>query len=235
MEDRLSSSWDSLLRGDFGGARRSHWLRELVAAANDYDYVLIDAGPSLGALNRTVLLGSDVFIAPTAADLFSLFALDNIRTWIKAWSRSYAHGIEQVAEEFPEVSELDWPSLHGKSASSAFLGFTIQQYVTKALNDGNRRKTNAYDHYAQQIPTRAAELAKETGARPGSPLNLGLVPYMFSMVPLAQSAHAPISALTPHDGLRGAQISQQSKYAAQLSDIGSTILARLDEELSTRA
>jgi hypothetical protein len=49
---------------------------------------------------------------------------------------------------------------------------------------------------------------------------MGVVPNMFSMVPTAQNAHAPIFDLTPADGIRGAQFSQQLKYADQLRGLG---------------
>src|SRR5512135_80937 len=34
------------------------------------DYVFVDLGPNVGALNRAVLLGSDYLILPMASDLF---------------------------------------------------------------------------------------------------------------------------------------------------------------------
>ena len=50
---------------------------------------------------------------------------------------------------------------------------------------------------------------------------------MFSMIPLAQSVHAPIMSLTSNDGIRGAQVSQQARYAAQLEEIFGRVSSRL--------
>ena len=50
---------------------------------------------------------------------------------------------------------------------------------------------------------------------------------MFAMVPLAQAAHAPIHTLGSGDGLRGAQLSQQKKYAQQLDTIAERLLHNL--------
>jgi cellulose biosynthesis protein BcsQ len=232
LEDRLSSSWEDLARGDLGGARRSHWVRQMVSAV-DYDYVLIDAGPSLGALNRTVLLGSDLFITPTSADMFSLFALDNIGEWYRAWLRTYTNGMQVVAEEFEdEVVALGLDPVNPKPPT-AYLGYTIQQYVTKAMRDGERRNTNAYDHYSKQIPAKAKRLAERVGfPRSSDLLNLGRVPYMFAMIPLAQASHAPIFTLTTEDGLRGAQISQRARYSEQLFEIGEALQLRLKDEVT---
>lgn len=230
LEDTFSSSWEAFQTGDLGGARRTHWVNQLVGTANGYDIVIIDVGPSLGALNRTVLIGSDYFVTPTSADLFSLFALENIGEWIQTWSKRYARGVDQVKEIFPSEAEEILPD-GGEDLNATYLGYTIQQYVTKASR-GKLRSLNAYDRYKRQIPTKAKKLAaavgtpvKTTGR--SDQLNLGIVPHMFSMVPLAQAHHTPIASLTQADGLRGAQFSQQSRYAEQLDDIGRRLTRRL--------
>lgn len=230
LEDTFSSSWEAFQGGDLGGARRSHWVDQLISTATAYDIVTIDVGPSLGALNRTVLIGSDYFVTPTAADLFSLFALDNIGEWIRTWSKRYSRGIEQVTEAFPSDVNDILPSPDSGGLSATYLGYTIQQYVTKASR-GQLRELNAYDRYKRQIPTKAKKLATAVGDPKRSvdvhDLNLGIVPHMFSMVPLAQAHHAPIVSLTQADGLRGAQFSQQSRYAEQLDEIGRRLYQRL--------
>lgn len=229
LEDTFSSSWEAFQTGDLGGARRTHWVSQLVASARGYDIVIIDVGPSLGALNRTVLIGTDFFVTPTAADLFSLFALDNIGEWIKTWSRKYDRAVEEVTESFPrEASEIF--SRSDAELGATYLGYTIQQYVTKA-DKGKLRDLNAYDRYKRQIPAKAKKLATVVGTevKQTEELDLGIVPHMFSMVPLAQARHAPIASLTQSDGLRGAQFSQQSRYAEQLENIGSRLALRLNK------
>jgi hypothetical protein len=58
-------------------------------------------------------------------------------------------------------------------------------------------------------------------------LDLGVVPNMFSMVPLAQAKHAPVADLTPADGVRGAQTSQQARYVERLNEIGERLARNL--------
>ncbi len=60
-----------------------------VGGAFDADIVIFDLGPSLCALNRSVLIGSDYFVTPVAADLFSLYALENIGDWLEGWIKEY--------------------------------------------------------------------------------------------------------------------------------------------------
>lgn len=215
VEDRLSGSWVDFQAGDLGGARRSMWVSGLVDAAK-HDVVIFDVGPSLGALNRCVLLGSDRFITPMAADLFSLYALDNIGAWIKSWTRDYRRGYDSLVER-SEFEPSDWGLTSSPRTARAFAGYTVQQYVTKNMG-GRYRTVNAYDRYRRQIPERAEALAA-LRAEGVENFELGVVPNMFSMVPLAQAAHAPIHRLVTADGLRGAQVSQQSRYAEKLQEI----------------
>jgi cellulose biosynthesis protein BcsQ len=223
VEDRLSNAWVGFLGGDPAGARRSLWLQTLVQAL-EYDLIIFDVGPSLGALNRTVLLGSMRFVTPMAADLFSLYALDNISTWINAWTKAYARGVANMADD----SSIDDDSYSIPSTPTvlhAFAGYTVQQYVTKSMG-GQARKVNAYDRYKREIPKRAAAL-DSIKASTVSDLDLGVVPNMFSMVPLAQAVHAPITSLTLQDGLKGGQVNQQTRYADRLREISKRLITNI--------
>jgi len=161
-----------------------------------------------------------------AADLFSLYALDNISDWIRSWTRDYQRGYAALVENDFEPEE--WGIQSRPRSERAFAGFTVQQYVTKNMG-GKFRKVNAYDRYRKQIPERAEMLASRRA--PGvEDFDLGVVPNMFSMVPLAQSAHAPIGALTTTDGLRGAQVNQQARYFSQLDEIANRLITNLGIE-----
>ena len=214
IEDRLSSSWTEFGGQVLGGARRSLWARTL-ANSMEADVVLFDLGPSLGALNRSVLIGCDNFVTPVAADLFSLYALENIGDRLTSWISHYRDNIsrmekiEQLSKEYDIPLELP--------IGKGWAGYSVQQYVS-STSRGAVREVQAYNRYKEQIPDRAKELNElKSGAlrRP----DLGVVPNMFSMVPLAQNAHAPVSGLTVRDGLRGAQVSQQARYVRQLEEV----------------
>lgn len=224
FEDILSESWSDLRGGRPGGARRTTWLLTLrEALRSKYDLIVVDVSPSLGAINRSALVGSDYYVTPMSADLFSLYALDNISVWFDRWLREYDTGRAACEEELRATGYGDLlpdplPIRHG------FLGYTVQQYVSRA-SGGEIRRVQAYDSHRNEIPSRAKRLIALSKFSAG--LELGTVPNMFSMVPLAQSRHAPIAALRKSDGLRGAQFSQQTKYADQLADIFAKITRRL--------
>lgn len=224
FEDILSEAWGDLRSGRAAGARKSMWLRSLREVYGDeYDVIVIDVSPSLGALNRTALVGSDSFVTPMAPDLFSLYALENITLWFERWLAEYEHGRPEAQRELESIGyELDLPEplpvRHG------FAGYTVQQYVSRA-SGGEIRQTEAYEQHRREIPERALALSELSGLT--GDVDLGTVPNMFSMIPLAQSCHAPIADLRKEDGLRGAQISQQERYVEQLDAVFSAISSRV--------
>ncbi len=225
LEDVLGRSWSEFRGGTVGGARRAVWLHTLQSGlADNYDLFVVDLSPSLGALNRSALISSDHFITPMAADLFSLYALDNIAASLTRWLKEYDSGYEAVKAELAATGNAD-ALLENLPVSNGFAGYTVQQYVSRS-SGGEIRTVQAYERHRGEIPDRAAGLA-ELSPYTGDELELGTVPNMFSMIPLAQSRHAPISSLTRDDGLRGGQFSQQEKYAEQLAGIFCRMLERV--------
>ncbi len=59
-------------------------LKKLLAGiSSDYDYILIDCPPFLGALTTNALTASSLLIIPTQAEYFSIFALRNMMDLIR--------------------------------------------------------------------------------------------------------------------------------------------------------
>jgi cellulose biosynthesis protein BcsQ len=224
FEDLLSESWAELRGGSPAGARRSIWLRTLCESFEDtYDLVIVDVSPSLGAINRSVLVGSDAFVTPMAPDLFSLYALDNITEWFERWLGEYHHGRADAQKQLDAI-DYDVTLPDPLPIQQGFLGYTVQQYVSRS-SGGEIRRTEAYEQHRREIPERA-EALRELSGLPG-PIDLGTIPNMFSMIPLAQGCHAPIAGLRKEDGLRGAQISQQARYVERLDKVFTKLSKRI--------
>lgn len=224
VEDLLSRAWGDLRSSQIGGARSSNWLYTLTRSL-DYDLIILDMGPSLGALNRSALIGSDKFATPVAADLFSLYALDNIGSWIDSWAKQYNDSMSRLLEE-NEGSESLGRLPKEADIVNGYLGYTVQQYVAKSQG-GEIRKTKAYDTYKDQIPERAESLRRGSGLT-SADINLGIVPNMFAMIPMAQTSHKPIAKLTKEDGLRGSQFHQLGKYNDSMEKIFTSITSNLE-------
>ena len=228
IEDRLSSSWTEFQGRILGGAYRTAWLRRLCKSLEEnhnYDYAIIDMGPSLGALNRSILISCDAFITPVEPSLFSQYALLNIGTWvtdiITEYNRSRSdliakHDDIDFTGTLPEVLPL----------TKGWLGYTIQQYLVKKYKE--EQKVKSYEYYKTKIAESSRQLLNLL------PLDeprgeIGTIPYMFSMAPRAQAVHAPIERLVPADGLIGGQAKQRDKYAQQLEIVFKEAYARIEK------
>lgn len=56
------------------------------AEEHQFDYVIVDMSPSVGALNECLLMASDYFIVPTAPDFFCAQAIKSLTNVIPRWN-----------------------------------------------------------------------------------------------------------------------------------------------------
>ncbi len=227
LEDALSDAWGKVSAGNIEGLRRTHWATSLLSSLSKYDLVVFDVGPSLGALNRSVLIGTQTFVTPMGPDIFSIVGVRNIGQWLEAWIRVYGIGVQNaVAQRLKSLDEFKIP--RKVEIEHGFLGYTVQQYITKSKG-GERRATRAYDDILQLIPGEiGANLLKFKAPRVDDKhVALGDVPHLYSIVPLAQSSNAPILGLTSADGLVGAQSSQAEKYGTIIAAVANRILENM--------
>ncbi|QZY93053.1 AAA family ATPase (plasmid) [Pantoea dispersa] len=54
----------------------------------DFDYILIDMSPSVGALNQCLFMSSDYFLVPTTPDFFCKQAIKSLSEVIPSWNKS---------------------------------------------------------------------------------------------------------------------------------------------------
>ncbi|MGP5305757.1 ParA family protein [Brachybacterium alimentarium] len=229
IEDILSAAWKDASSGDLGGLRRTKWLYHVTRHfADRYDYAFIDVGPSLGALNRSILLECDNFVTPMAADIFSILGVRNIRQWIDKWLSTYSTGRRLAEENVPGVFARYFDD-EGVRIREGFAGYTVQQYITKS-KEGVRRPTAAFENILNDLPGEITEsLGKYRDPKIDEDgLHLGDVPSMYSLVPLAQSRNCPISELRSADGLAGGQYKQQEQYVSVIDGVASTLTANLE-------
>jgi cellulose biosynthesis protein BcsQ len=196
LEDALSDAWPRCAQGDERSFRvMSSFARTIAAAGRKFDaaVALIDVGPNLGALNRTVLLGCDFIVVPLGADLFSLQGLRNMgptmRNWRKDWSTARARNPD--------------PSIVLPEGNMTPIGYVVMRHSVQA-----GRPARAFSRWIQRIPgTYHREILDENGSVPDrvetDPHCLAILKDYRSLMPLAQEARKPMFSLRPADGAFG--------------------------------
>lgn len=151
-------------------------LTEILCEAHKIDFVLVDIGPNVGPLNRAILLDSDYFATPVAADLFSLRALGAVGHTLGRWIQDW-----QTVRSLAPNSERN-RLLKG---SPTYLGYINSAFKVR---DGNA-KAKPHEYWEQQMAPRIAE--KLAGSLEG--IDSGLVcgdPYLLGEVKNFQSLPA---------------------------------------------
>lgn len=204
-EDLFSKEWIDLNTSFSERALTSTFFLKNVfeKIENNYDYVLFDMGPSLGSLNRLVLLNCDYFIIPMSSDIFSLKAIENIGHSLEIWQSKINEVLDKIKNENDgEPYEIGGSILE---ISPRFLGYVSQQYNTKT-NAGIKRPVKAYDRIIQKMPDKIKSYLADfyDGSSNSPELCIGSIPTMNSLIPLSQMASKPIYKLAGSDGVVGA-------------------------------
>lgn len=145
-EEELPSAWT----GSFARKGRDY---DVMCALSDaarsmggrygVDLIIYDVGPNVGPLNRCILLDSDFFATPVAADLFSLRALSTVGRAVGRW-----------------VS--DWKTVRGLAPAgsrSILSGHPVYiGYVTSAYKvSSGRNSTKPHEYWENKIDPRVQE------------------------------------------------------------------------------
>lgn len=199
-------------------------LSNLAADQVSADLLILDVGPSLGALNRAALLACDVIVLPVAPDLFSLQGLRNVgptlREWRADWSTVRERGLQGKAQEqLPMHSFVP-------------LGYIVQQHLARA-----DRPVAGYARWAEAIPSDYRRHILDEPWQPAAasfesdPHCLALIPHYASLVPIAQQARKPIFDLRQADGIGGGQIQAVARCRKNFSDIAHRLMKRMGIEM----
>jgi len=225
-EDLLASDWVSGISGDPRGLQTTFVFKELMSRfSKGYDYIFIDVGPSLGAINRAILIGSDFFVVPMSSDIFSLMAIKNISLSLTKWKRALEKGLADY-----ETEEGVCYDLNGKpvSWSLSFAGYVTQQYTAKTV-EGQRRPVKAYEKIIRRIPKQIKEelIEKFSKLPSGSKYKLGEIPNLHSIVPMSQTANSPIFKLKAKDGVVGSHFAKVNEAEEIYKNISRALMSNI--------
>ena len=221
-EDLLATDWSAMRNGEPRGFQTTYAIKELLSRLNDYHFVFVDMGPSLGALNRSVLLGVDYFLMPLSVDIFSLMAVSNILSSLNTWKESLNQATARhLAEEGINFkiagADISW--------SLKFSGYVMQQYTAK-IRSGTRQPVGAFERIIEKQKAELITLANFFNTADDDN-NLGEIPTLSSVVPLSQQAHAPIFDLGSKDGIVGSHYNRVAEAGEFYHRIAERILTRV--------
>jgi cellulose biosynthesis protein BcsQ len=182
------------------------------------EIILVDVGPSLGAINRSALIATDYIVVPLGADHFSLQGLRNLGPTLRRWRENWRRRLDNWPEpQFPLPRGAMKP-----------IGYVVQQHGVRL-----RRPVEAYDRWVRRIP---AEYATSVlgGAEPQGrlepehdPNRIATLKHYRSLVPLGQDARKPIFSLTAADGAIGSHSVAAREAYADFRRLALDILRRM--------
>lgn len=223
FEDKLSDSWTKCLEGDQYGFKVTSVFKTLMEdAANrcGADYVLIDVGPNLGAINRAVLISSEFVVLLVAADLFSLQGIKNLgktlHNWRNQWSKRTLEYTKGNKDFIPRG--IMQP-----------IGYLIIQYTER-----ESRPVKSYIKWADRIPqvylqhvlkTENSDMSVSVETDSNC---LATLKHYHSLAPMSMEAKKPIFLLKPADGAIGAHCSAVQKCYQDFEGLTKKILGKVN-------
>lgn len=205
FEDALSNEWPNSM-GDYNLYRpmrilSSFWqVMQKASAKVEADIILVDIGPNLGAINRSVLLATDYVAIPLGADLFSLQGLKNLGPTLKSWKNLWNKRLVNWEDSSDHQSYPDFVLPKGKMKP---VGYLCQQHSVRL-----DRPVKAYDKWVQRIPqvyreSVMNEKLQKKIKQQDDPYCLATIKHYRSLIPMAQEHRKPIFRLTSADGAIG--------------------------------
>ncbi len=230
FEDRLAEAWPKCLDDNPASAHDAFRVTTaLYRAAADgarqmgADVVLLDVGPSLGALNRSALVAADWVVVPLAADLFSLRGLTNLGPTLRDWSGGWAE--RRVRPRVP--SGLALPSGEMRP-----LGYVVLQHAAKKASEPAR----AYLRWIERFPRAFHEMVLGDAVPAGDdPARLALLRHYRSLLPMSLEARKPVFDLTAADGAIGSHAATVRDAEATFESLARAIAERAGIALRPRS
>jgi cellulose biosynthesis protein BcsQ len=155
------------------------------------DVIIYDVGPNVGPLNRTILLDSDYFTTPVAADLFSLRALSTVGRSVARWIGDWKT-VRGLAS--PEAQKS---LLHGMPV---YLGYITSAYKVSS----GRTSTRPHEYWEGKIAPRVRDRvvdalrAVDPALVPNATNKLAAIKDFHSLAPQAQEYGLAIGKLRGH-------------------------------------
>ena len=205
-------------------------LLRITGDEKNFDYIIIDMSPSIGALNECLLMTSDYFIVPTSPDFFCAQAIKSLSNVVPRWNGEI--GL------FRDDS-IDYPIPHNPPK---FIGFISQRYrprsgapaksfqrwidvINETVNSNLIPALSPIDMTIDEEKFRLCVSGDE-------PYNLANVADFNSLIAQSQKHNVPIFALSDEQIEQGGVILENMKESRDNFRMVFNVLAREIHELT---
>ncbi|WP_302553552.1 ParA family protein [Comamonas kerstersii] len=218
-EDELPTAWNNSFarrERDYNVTCALSDAAARLAARVEADVVIFDVGPNVGPLNRVVILDSDFFLTPVAADLFSLRALTTVGISLKKWINDW-RTIVGLADDAGKARLL-----HG---NPEYIGYVTSAYKVAS----GRASTRPHEYWerkiAPRIKSKVVDVLSGIGINvPARANKVGDVKDFHSLAPQAQELGFAIGKLRGH--VNSGYNPQVAEATAQFNKIAHEIIKR---------
>lgn len=223
FEDSLGDTWSSAKGGNAPALRVQSaiyryikWVADKISA----DVVMLDLGPNLGALNRSILAASDYFIVPMSPDLFSIRGTENLGKKLVIWRKEW----DQCNSA--SDGDLDLPK-----GSPIFLGYVMQQHNVRRNSEGMTRGWSIFGSQIESaVKNNIINILKpfdQVHDWGDDNWNIGQIPNLHSLIPYSLEAKKPVFDCTARDGLNGAHITTARNSSQHFQPIVAKLMSVL--------
>lgn len=229
FESILSEAWPSSMADSnlYRPMRilSSFWhVMQLAVDQVQAEIILIDIGPNLGAINRSVLIVTDYVVIPMAADLYSLQGLRNLGPTLRKWKNLWQRRVDNWRQSEDGTSQGDSQLPSGQMEP---IGYLCQQHNVRL-----DRPVKAYDKWVKHMPEVYQESVLAEIPNDHRPLTMNhciaTVKHYRSLIPMAQEHRKPIFKLTSADGAIGAHANAVQDAKRDFRYLATTIASKMN-------
>jgi chromosome partitioning protein len=158
-ENLLSSAYNQATSGEKIGYYSTSAINRYLndkALSEQVDIFVIDSSPTMGLLNRVILLGTDYFVVPVMPDAFSLQGTEHLGLSLETWKRNW----RDTGRVLSKSSNIE--SRFVLDGEGLFIGYILNSY-----NVYGKQPIKDHRKWIEQIPGRVKEYLSEKHSRNG--------------------------------------------------------------------
>jgi chromosome partitioning protein len=196
FEDALITAFGDAARGATRGYTFTSSIDRILnfkGQQENVDIFVIDTSPTLGLLNRVVLLGADYFVVPMMPDRFSVQGIENLGEVFKRWKEEW----KNTAKALAKTNKVE--NQYVLQGEGLFIGYIINSY-----NVYGKKPIKEHQTWIEKIPEKVKFYLSEQHSRNGLVEKSWKKPIQIiqdygQLVPVSQRSMHAIFDVDPKD------------------------------------